>query len=108
MSPENLDEITDEQVMSKLDDAYLAHLLEIDPKWKVVLQWLRGERDRARARFSMIDPSKVHEVVRLQEVIRICDHIAEKIFNGVKKDGELALLEAQDRGLVESTPIAGA
>lgn len=103
----NTEEPTDEQVLSKLDDVYMAHLLEIDPKWKLILVWLRKNRDTARQRFQMIDPSKTHEVVRLQEVIRICDHIAERIFLGIKKDGELALIEAHERGLLPEEQTAG-
>jgi hypothetical protein len=114
MQPGNLGEMTDEEVMDRLDNAYLAHVLEEDPKWKIVFRWLKKERDLAQRRLQSADPSKQHEIVRCQEVIRICEHLADKIFNGVKKDGELALLEAQDRGLVpetepepSETPIAG-
>lgn len=100
MHDQDAQELTDEGVMNRLDEAYLAHTLEHDPKWKVVLTWLRKERDMAQKKIATTDPTKFAEIVRQQETIRICNHIAEKIFEGVKKDGENALLEAQDRGLI--------
>lgn len=99
-------EESDEAVMEKLDTAYLAHTLKKDPKWKIIVNWLRAERANAQNKLNNIDPTKMAEVVRHQETIRICNHLAEKIFVGIEKDGELALMEAQDRGLVpETTPM---
>lgn len=100
MQLNDAEDLTDEQVMDKLDEAYVAHTLEVDPKWKIVSSWLRKERDVAQRKLNVADPEKRSEVVRHQETIRICNYLADKIFTGIKKDGELALLEAQDRGLV--------
>ena len=101
-----LDDLTDVEVMDRLDEAYLAYELEHDPKWKIVFNFLRKERDSAQRKFQTIDPTRTAEVVRLQEVIRICTDLSEKIFVGVKKDGEMALFEAQDRGLVPESSTA--
>ncbi len=104
MLPPSLDDLTDAEIFDRLDVAYLAHELENDPKWKIIFDWLRKERTQAQHKITTVDASKTSEVVRLQETIRICNHLAEKIFVGIKKDGEMALFEAQDRELIPESP----
>lgn len=98
-----VDELNDKEIMDRLDESYQAHLLKTDAKWIIIQKWLRRERGRAQGQLSTIDPDKRTQVAKLQEVIRLCNILAERIFIGIEKEGELALLEAKERGLVPDT-----
>ena len=107
-------ELEDSEIMDRLDQAYQAHLLKTDPKWVIIQRWLRSERDKAQARLNTCDPDKKVLIARYQECIRMCNTLAERIFIGIEKEGELALIEARERELVpdpdraEETVNAGA
>lgn len=103
MRDEELEEMTDQDVMDKLDESYQAHVLRTDPKWMIVLKELQKERDAALKKLVTVNPKNDTDIVRCQETIRLCAHFTSKIFVGIEKDGELALLEAKERGLVPDT-----
>lgn len=100
-----IEDLEDSVVMQKLDTAYLAHELEHSEVWKIVRDALKQKRDEAQAAFKKVDPLKNPlAVAKIQWTLDWCDHFIEKIFEGARKDGELALLEAQDRELIPESP----
>lgn len=93
-------ELTNEQLLTKLDDAVLLDRFENQEDWKLIQGSASRLAEQAEYKLLRTDPIKnPTAIIEYQITIKFCRNVLKGIINGIKNEGRLVFDEIKDRGL---------
>lgn len=100
MSDLKLAEVSNEDLLNKLESAELfAEVMESE-NWKVFREAWRRIAAAAETKLAQIDPTDSKEILKLQYAIRFYRHVLESTVAQMHEVSDLAYHEAKERGLL--------
>lgn len=97
--------LSNEEIIQKLDDAAFISRFETSEDWKLFREACRHLALQAGHILERTDPLKEPStIIECQVVKKFCSNMIHGIVNGLKNEGKLAFDEAKDRGLRQVLP----
>lgn len=98
-----IDEEEYKEIVSKLEDSYLAGKLEKNEEWKLVLKAAKHLRDITQEQYNHLDHTDkdgTYKAIQCQVVIQFYDDFLKSLIERYKSIGEEAFRHAKDMGWI--------
>ncbi len=97
----NSEELSKEEIISKLSDGELAVRFEESEDWKLIRESTRRLADQAIDELTKTPADNLVRIIELQLTAKFCRNFLQSILNSYKQEGALAFEEAKYRGFVK-------
>jgi hypothetical protein len=92
--------ITDRELLDKLDKAAIAERLAESVEWSLVREASKRVTEKAQMELLEVDPMEnPGRVQELQILVKVLRNLIPGIVNGLQQEGRLAFFEAREREL---------
>lgn len=102
MNPQAIADLTNEELLSRLDDATFIARFEGSDDWKLIREACERLAKQADYNLDNIDPIKDPTgIIECQITRKFCRNILRGIVNGIKNEGKIAFQQAKERGIIQ-------
>ncbi len=100
MSPQDIADLSDKDLLAKLEDAVFIDRFENSDDWKLIREACERLAKQAEYELDRTDPIKnPTKIIECQIVKKFCRNMLRGIINSIKAEGKLAFDEAGERDL---------
>ena len=104
MDENEIAQLSDDQILEKLESAALADRLEHDEHFQILRNACKRMHDRGVFALKTVNPTDHRRIIQLQLMCQFYENIILTLITNFKKDAEAVFNEAVDAGILQPPP----